>query len=323
MGGVIEPREGSRRGWNNWGGFETRGIYCVLPTVQATQALGESPANAAAETVGVPCSSSISSMVESANGTDTDTSGSTSSRSTISQRGRQILQGHNGSQFVGNNFESAHVDPQPSKMVIACYLDDVPERGGGFCIFPRSHHALYEQDTAFADYAHASFNYADPERARRQGAPPDQIDVVGNPRFKPALAAAVAAAKQVVTSSIRPRQISGGVGDVILTHGRLWHMGSANCVPRTLRQAMFYDVVTPEDDRAFHLQTNDQGPIDRCRGCDRGDDRDGTERLSTVLEAVWHGWSPEVQSVAHSVALLSKSDSDTQKCARSGSRARL
>eukprot|EP01047_Picozoa_sp_COSAG01_P055718 COSAG01_NODE_6233_length_3777_cov_2.172648_3_plen_234_part_00 len=32
---LVAPREGSRRGWNNWGGYETRGIYNVLSSAAA------------------------------------------------------------------------------------------------------------------------------------------------------------------------------------------------------------------------------------------------------------------------------------------------
>ena len=94
-------------------------------------------------------------------------------------------------------------------------------------------------DDGFADMPHASFLYADPERGQLHGAPPDQIPFVGNPRFKPEMGTALAEAKRIVTETIPPLQIAGGVGDVILTHGRLWHMGSANCVPGTMRSAMF------------------------------------------------------------------------------------
>jgi hypothetical protein len=58
-------------------------------------------------------------------------------------------------------------------------IDEVPERGGGFCIFPRSHHELFARDPAFADMAQASFNYPDEERAIAHGAPVDQVSLVG------------------------------------------------------------------------------------------------------------------------------------------------
>jgi hypothetical protein len=141
---VVQPAEGSRRGWNNWGGYETRGVYNVLPASAATT--DSSPASRAA-----------------------------------AQR-ESMLSGVGG----------AHVDPQPSHMVCACYIDEVPEGGGGFCIFPGiptpteivdsylisieifklifagagSHNEFYVRDTGFADMGGSSFLYTDPERAR-------------------------------------------------------------------------------------------------------------------------------------------------------------
>ena len=64
-------------------------------------------------------------------------------------------------------------------MICDLDIDEVPEQGGGFCIFPRSHHELFSRDSAFADMAHASFNYPDEERAIAQGAPPEQVPFVG------------------------------------------------------------------------------------------------------------------------------------------------
>jgi hypothetical protein len=63
----VQPFEGSRRGWNNWGGFETRGVYCVLPTAGR---MAETEADRQAE--------------------------------------------------LARGLNSAHVDPQPSHMVVAC-----------------------------------------------------------------------------------------------------------------------------------------------------------------------------------------------------------
>jgi hypothetical protein len=160
-GEVVQPFEGSRRGWNNWGGYETRGVYCVLPTAQKKA-------------------------------------------ETEAERQAELARGAG----------SAHCDPQPSSMVVACCktaelvsllrfttlsmqvgkmfcprdvvgmlpttdIDEVPEQGGGFCIFPRSHRELFARDSAFADMAHASFNYPDEKRAIAQGAPPNQVKFVG------------------------------------------------------------------------------------------------------------------------------------------------
>lgn len=112
---MVQPYEGSRRGWNNWGGYETRGVYCVLPTDEPQAA----------------------------------------------DRAAELQRGVRG----------AHVDPQPSHMVVACYIDEVPDGGGGLCIFPRSHREFYRRDTAFADMAGASWNYPDKDRAIAHGAP--------------------------------------------------------------------------------------------------------------------------------------------------------
>lgn len=66
-GEVVQPFEGSRRGWNNWGGYETRGVYCVLPTAQKKA-------------------------------------------ETEAERQAELARGAG----------SAHCDPQPSSMVVAC-----------------------------------------------------------------------------------------------------------------------------------------------------------------------------------------------------------
>ena len=113
-GEVVEPVVGSRRGWNNWGGYETRGVYCVLPTSTAdpifasTGAAMDDGADAAAQTP-----------------------------ADLAERRRAEL---------ARGLKGAHVDPQPSHMVVACYIDEVPEGGGGFCIFPRSHREFYARD---------------------------------------------------------------------------------------------------------------------------------------------------------------------------------
>jgi hypothetical protein len=73
-------------------------------------------------------------------------------------------------------------------------------------------------------------------------------------------------------------QLAGGVGDVIFTHGRTFHMGSRN-LSSQIRQAIFYDVVKKEVDARFHSHTDDQGSPDRS------------------LE-MWHDWSDEVRAAS-------------------------
>ena len=138
----------------------------------------------------------------------------------------------------------------------------MPEGGGGFCIFPRSHVELYARDPGFADMGAASFNYPDEERAVAHGAPAEQVAFVGNPRFKPCLSDAYTETRRHVTSTIKPLQIAGSEGDVILTHGRTFHMGSRNLSDK-IRQAMFYDVVKKEVDAKFSAQPDDQASPSR------------------------------------------------------------
>lgn len=195
-------------------------------------------------------------------------------------------------------------------------IDEVPERGGGFCIFPRSHHELFARDPAFADMAQASFNYPDKERAIAQRAREEQVPFVGersnlmdivcsqqasvfscgsarclrhivcvclmlrpgNPRFKPSLTEAYNETKKQVVRTIEPLQIAGGEGDVIITHGRTFHMGSRNLSSK-IRQAMFYDVVKKDVDARFSAQVDDQGVPDRSH------------------RNMWHDWSAQVREV--------------------------
>ena len=103
--------------------------------------------------------------------------------------------------------------------------------------------------------------------------------LTGNPRFKPSLTEAYEETKQHVVSTIAPLQIAGGEGDVILTHGRTFHMGSRN-LSSNIRQAMFYDVVKKEVDAKFSSQVDDRGIPDRS------------------YVDMWHDWSTEVRQVA-------------------------
>lgn len=98
---------------------------------------------------------------------------------------------------------------------------------------------------------------------------------MGNPRFKPALSEAFSDVKELVTSTIPPIQIEGQAGDVILTHGRTFHMGSRNFSSQ-IRQAIFYDVVKMEVDAKFSAQLDDEGEPER-----------GYKE--------WHDWSEEVR----------------------------
>jgi hypothetical protein len=272
---LVAPREGSRRGWNNWGGYETRGIYNVLSSAAAPGPPDDVPtteggAQRQMRAMAAMVQNSAATAIAAGPARAGSFSGGASTQQVSGEGGQQQKQ------LVVADLHSAHVDPQPSIVVAACYLDDVPVEGGGFCIFPRSHHVLHDLDAGFADVAHASYLYAEPGRGLHSGTPPDQLKFVGNPRFKPQMAEAVAEAHRLVTTRITPLEISGGVGDVILTHGRLWHMGSANTVPGTLRSAMFYDVVQAETDRQFHAQTDDSTSPARDRG-------------------KWRGWSTQVQ----------------------------
>lgn len=113
---------------------------------------------------------------------------------------------------------------------------------------------------------------------------------LGNPRFKPSLTDAYNKTKQHVINSIEPLQIAGGEGDVILTHGRTFHMGSRN-LSTQIRQAMFYDVVKKEIDVKFSAQADDQGEPER------------------IYTDMWHDWSTQVRTVAamsHTPEALSK-----------------
>lgn len=101
----------------------------------------------------------------------------------------------------------------------------------------------------------------------------------GNPRFKPSLTEAYQETKQHVISTIAPLQIAGGEGDVILTHGRTFHMGSRN-LSSQIRQAMFYDVVKKEVDAKFSAQVDDRGIPDQSHN------------------DMWHDWSDEVRRAA-------------------------
>ena len=105
----------------------------------------------------------------------------------------------------------------------------------------------------------------------------------GNPRFKPSLTEAYKEVKDHIVSTITPLQIAGGAGDVILTHGSTFHMGSRNLSTK-IRQAMFYDVVKKEIDAKFSAQPDDQGVPDRSH------------------KTMWHDWSAQVRDAAKAVA---------------------
>eukprot|EP01051_Picozoa_sp_SAG22_P013720 SAG22_NODE_1569_length_4097_cov_2.299400_3_plen_225_part_00 len=173
-----------------------------------------------------------------------------------------------------------HCDPQPSQVVAACYLEPVPPGGAGFCIYPGSHRRFYERpEDGFADWAGASFNYPDPARAAAQGSAAAEARFVGNPRFKPgAVTSRYKEIRDNVAATIAPLQIAGAVGDVVLTHGRLFHTASPNYSER-LRLAMFYDVVRLDVDARFNAQPDDRAPP--------------VQGLP-----MWQGWAPAVQSAA-------------------------
>lgn len=110
----------------------------------------------------------------------------------------------------------AHVDLPllPFKVGAVAYLDDVPEGGGGFAVWPGSHRALFfacENDPSSPD-----------NRKRR-------------------------AFKKVMRDfdAHEPVEITGGPGDIILFHHLLMHAPTINTIEGHVRKAAFCNYATP------------------------------------------------------------------------------
>src|SRR5215475_12358060 len=118
--------------------------------------------------------------------------------------------------FPTPEYESVPVFPHvdfdgsalPFKVGIAAYLEDVPEHGGGFNVWPGSHRTLFYE---------CMTNSSSFKNKKARG-------------FRTRV-------KEI--SKTEPVEITGGAGDVILYHFCLMHAAGINLIPGHVRQAVF------------------------------------------------------------------------------------
>jgi hypothetical protein len=99
-----------------------------------------------------------------------------------------------------------HTDGHPIHLGVVGYIDDVPPRGGSFCVWPGSHKRFYPEFTS--QYKHE---------------PTDGYDAV-----------------RVKTNEEPPVDCYGNAGDIVFWHHRIGHMAGHN-YSRQIRQAVLYD----------------------------------------------------------------------------------
>lgn len=104
-----------------------------------------------------------------------------------------------------------HVEAHPVHIIALCYLSDVPTKSGGLLVWPGSHLDLYSSFRSKLDFV-ASSEY---EKHFKQW------------------------------SSLRPIELCGSRGDVILIHHRLFHAPSLNR-SRSIRFAFLCDYVSSD-----------------------------------------------------------------------------
>ena len=100
-----------------------------------------------------------------------------------------------------------HTDQVCQQLNVCAYLDDVPPRGGGFTVYPGSHHIMFRAHRFAANWSPA-------------------------PNFRDAM--------QTVIRDIVPVELPGDKGDVIFWHGRTVHSAGAH-FGRNIRWALFAD----------------------------------------------------------------------------------
>lgn len=89
---------------------------------------------------------------------------------------------------------AAHIEAHATQLISLCYLDDVPEQSGGLLVWPGSHREIYPTMTSRLEYA----------------AGEGHADVIER------------------WSSLKPLEISGRRGDVVIIHHRLLHAPSVH-----------------------------------------------------------------------------------------------
>ena len=103
-----------------------------------------------------------------------------------------------------------HVDAHPFNFAVVAYIDHVPEDGGGFTVWPKSHRKFF-------------FDYH--SRYKMEPTPNYQNDRA-----------------EFETSEEKSLQTHGAPGDIIFWHHRIGHMASHNYSPQ-IRQAVLYDFI--------------------------------------------------------------------------------
>lgn len=116
---------------------------------------------------------------------------------------------------------NAHLDvtTEPFKLTYSMYLVDIPSRGGALTVWPGSHRLLH-----FA-CARNSNNLRD----------------INTKSFRRVFN---------VLNQIKPKEINGLAGDVIIMHYRLLHAASLNTIPGHVRLALYFNVATNDVDFA-------------------------------------------------------------------------
>jgi hypothetical protein len=135
---------------------------------------------------------------------------------------------------------SAHNDPIPSHLVACALVDDVAPGGGGLALFPRTHTALFEADSQgklLADIAR-SFRLNLPHPTTGAGC----WSFV--PTLNPDVVARVKDASR--PDAFQPVEFCGSGGDVMLWHARVFHGGTPNYNPGTIRKLLLYDVASKD-----------------------------------------------------------------------------
>ncbi len=196
---------------------------------------------------------------------------------------------------------SAHNDPIPSHLVASALVDDLAPGGGGLALFPRTHTALWEADAQgklLGDIARSfQLNVPDPNSG------------AGGWTFVPTLNADVVARVKDASrpDAFVPVEFYGSAGDVVLWHARLFHGGTPNYNPRTIRQLVLYDVASKKvNDIAYKHYHREDYPrpsmaptIRKLYGFELGPEAPSAG--TPHAQSLWSEWSEEVQRIAEEV----------------------
>ncbi|MFT5210847.1 MAG: hypothetical protein ACI9CE_002578 [Flavobacterium sp.] len=120
--------------------------------------------------------------------------------------------------------DSLHTDGHPFHLGAVCLLEDNPPGGGGFKVWPKSHHRFYPLFPMQYDQTRVPY-YEHLPSFKGIIHPPEYIDEV-----------------KEVESDTPPVDCYGKAGDLVFWHHRMGHMAGTNtCEPPCIRQAVLFD----------------------------------------------------------------------------------